>query len=71
MVAPAEAVAGEHLARYYGFTPEHAQVNVTDMVCSAGDARGTVRRYRELGFDRLLFNPTSADIEPVFADAIL
>jgi alkanesulfonate monooxygenase SsuD/methylene tetrahydromethanopterin reductase-like flavin-dependent oxidoreductase (luciferase family) len=74
-LGPAEAVAAgrKHLARYYGFTPEYAQVNVADMVCSADDARGTVRRYRELGFDRLLFHPTSAEIEQVdrLADAIL
>lgn len=70
-----EAVAAgrDHLARYYAFVPEYAEVNVADMVCSAGDARDTVRRYRELGFDRLLFHPTSAEIEQVdrLADAIL
>jgi hypothetical protein len=71
----AEVVAAgrEHLARYYGFAPEYAKVNVADMVCSADDARDTVRRYRELGFDRLLFHPTSAAVEQVdlLADAIL
>ncbi|WP_077102871.1 LLM class flavin-dependent oxidoreductase [Mycobacterium terramassiliense] len=71
----AEAVAAgrEHLARYYGFVPAYAQVNVADMVCSADDARGTVRRYRELGFDRLLFHPTGGAVEQVdrLADAIL
>lgn len=70
-----EAVAAgrDHLTRYYGFSPEYAQVNVADMVSSAGDARDTVRRYRELGFDRLLFHPTGAAIEQVdrLADAIL
>jgi alkanesulfonate monooxygenase SsuD/methylene tetrahydromethanopterin reductase-like flavin-dependent oxidoreductase (luciferase family) len=70
-----EAVAAgrAHLARYYGFIPDYAAVNVADMVCSADDARGTVRRYRELGFDRLLFHPTGHAVEQLdrLADAIL
>ncbi|OBF57942.1 oxidoreductase [Mycobacterium sp. 852002-50816_SCH5313054-b] len=70
-----EAVAEgrDHLARYYGFAPEYAAVNVADMVCSADDARDTVRRYRELGFDRLLFHPTGGAVEQLdrLADAIL
>ncbi|MCX8562346.1 LLM class flavin-dependent oxidoreductase [Mycolicibacterium mucogenicum] len=74
-LGPAHAVAAgrDHLARYYGFSPEYAQVNVDDMVCSAEDARQTVRRYRELGFDRLLFHPTGAAVEQLdlLADAIL
>ncbi|MGB8405934.1 MAG: LLM class flavin-dependent oxidoreductase, partial [Mycobacterium sp.] len=74
-LGPAEAVAAgrDHLARYYGFTPEYAQVNVDDMLCSADDARDTVRRYGELGFDRLLFHPTGVAVEQVdrLADAIL
>lgn len=63
----------DHLARYYGFIPGYAAVNVADMVCSADDARDTVRRYRELGFDRLLFHPTGEAVEQVdrLADAIL
>ena len=73
--APAETVAAgrKRLARYYEFIPQYAQVNVADMVSSADDARGTIRRYRELGFDRLLFHRTSAGIEQVdhLADAIL
>jgi alkanesulfonate monooxygenase SsuD/methylene tetrahydromethanopterin reductase-like flavin-dependent oxidoreductase (luciferase family) len=74
-LGPAAAVAAgrHHLARYYGFSPEYAQVNVDDMVCSAEDARETVRRYRELGFDRLLFHPTVTAVEQLdrLADAIL
>ncbi|MFA1705296.1 LLM class flavin-dependent oxidoreductase [Mycobacterium intracellulare] len=74
-LGPAETVAAgrDHLARYYAFAPGYAQVNVADMVCSAADARDTVRRYRDLGFDRLLFHPTSASVEQVdyLADAIL
>lgn len=74
-LGPADAVAAgkRHLARYYGFIPEYAQVNVADMVSSADDARDTVRHYRELGFDRLLFHPTVAAVDQVdhLADAIL
>lgn len=74
-LGPAEAVAAgrDHLARYYGFVPDYAQVNVADMVCSADDARDTVRRYSDLGFDRLLFHPTGPAAEQVdrLADAIL
>ncbi|BAX92227.1 LLM class flavin-dependent oxidoreductase [Mycobacterium shigaense] len=74
-LGPAAAVAAgrEHLARYYGFAPDYARVNVADMVCSAADARDTVRRYRDLGFDRLLFHPTTEAVEQVdfLADAIL
>jgi alkanesulfonate monooxygenase SsuD/methylene tetrahydromethanopterin reductase-like flavin-dependent oxidoreductase (luciferase family) len=74
-LGPAEAVAAgrDHLARYYGFAPEYAQVNVADMVCSAADARATVSRYRDLGFDRLLFHPTTEGLEQVdlLADAVL
>ena len=73
-LGPARAVAAgrEHLARYYGFAPDYAEVNVADMVCSAADARDTVSRYRELGFDRLLFHPTTETVEQVdrLAEAI-
>jgi alkanesulfonate monooxygenase SsuD/methylene tetrahydromethanopterin reductase-like flavin-dependent oxidoreductase (luciferase family) len=67
------AAGREHLARYYAFTPDYAKVNVADMVCSADDARDTVRRYRDLGFDRLLFHPTGADVGQLelLADAVL
>lgn len=62
-----------HLARYYGFSPEYAQVNVDDMVSSPDEARATVRRYRDMGFDRLLFHPTTAGLDQLdrLADAIL
>lgn len=69
----AVAAGRDHLARYYGFIPDYARVNVDDMVSSADDARETVRRYCELGFDRLLFHPTGAAVEQLdrLADAIL
>lgn len=74
-LGPDEAVTAgkDHLARYYGFSPQYAQVNVDDMVSSPDDARDTVRRYRDLGFHRLLFHPTTAGIEQLdrLADAIL
>ncbi|MBV8788864.1 MAG: LLM class flavin-dependent oxidoreductase [Mycobacterium sp.] len=63
----------DHLARYYGFKPDYAELNVADLLTCAGDARDTVRAYRDLGFDRLLFHPTVASIDQVdrLADAIL
>ena len=74
-LGPPEAVAAgrDHLARYYGFNPDYAKVNVADMVCSADDARDTVRRYQAMGFDRLLFHPTGEAVEQLdrLADAIL
>ncbi|MCV7356281.1 LLM class flavin-dependent oxidoreductase [Mycolicibacterium fluoranthenivorans] len=74
-LGPEQAIAAgkDHLARYYGFSPEYAQVNVDDMVSSPDEARDTVRRYRALGFDRLLFHPTTAGVEQLdrLADAIL
>ena len=47
----------DHLARYYGFVPDYARLNVDDMLTSAQDARDTVRAYRGMGFDRLLSTP--------------
>jgi hypothetical protein len=63
----------DHLARYYGFVPDYARLNVDDMLTSAQDARDTVRAYRDLGFDRLLFHPTVVSLEQVdrLADAVL
>ncbi|WP_167474969.1 LLM class flavin-dependent oxidoreductase [Nocardia arthritidis] len=63
----------EHLGRYYGFNPAYAQLNVDDMLTDAADARETVRAYRDLGFDRLIFHPTVTSVEQVdrLADAIL
>ena len=63
----------DHLARYYGFKPDYAQLNVDDMIHSADDARAAVRAYRDLGFDRLLFHPAVASIDQVdlLADAVL
>jgi alkanesulfonate monooxygenase SsuD/methylene tetrahydromethanopterin reductase-like flavin-dependent oxidoreductase (luciferase family) len=62
-----------HLARYYGFKPDYAALNVADMLTSPQDARDTVRAYADLGFDRLLFHPTVSDPEQVdrLADAVL
>lgn len=62
-----------HLSRYYGFKPEYAQLNVDDMVATPTDAQDTVRAYRDLGFTRLLFHPTVADLGQVdrLADAVL
>ncbi len=74
-LGPAEAVAAgrDQLEWYYGFAPHYGQLNVADMVCSAADARDTVSRYRDLGFDRLLFHPTTESVEQLdrLADAIL
>ena len=63
----------DHLARYYGFKPDYAKLNVDDMVCSAEDARAAVQAYRDLGFDRLLFHPAVFSIDQVdlLADAVL
>lgn len=63
----------DHLTRYYGFAPEYAQLNVADMITSAGDARETVQAYRDLGFDQLIFHPTVASSDQVdrLADAVL
>jgi hypothetical protein len=43
------------------------------MLTSAEDAVATVRAYRDLGFDALLFHPCSADPGQVdlLADAVL
>jgi alkanesulfonate monooxygenase SsuD/methylene tetrahydromethanopterin reductase-like flavin-dependent oxidoreductase (luciferase family) len=63
----------KHLAHYYGFKPEYAKLNVDDIVITAHDARDTVRAYRDLGFDRLLFHPAVASLDQVdrLADAVL
>lgn len=62
----------DHLANYYGFRPDYAQLNVDDLIVSPEDARETVRAYRDLGFDRLLFHPTVSSIEQLdrLADAV-
>ena len=63
----------KHLTRYYGFHPQFAALNAADMVASAQDARDTVRSFRDMGFDRLLFHPAVASLEQVehLADAVL
>lgn len=63
----------DHLARYYGFSPDYARLNVDDMIHSAEDARSTVAAYRDLGFDRLLFHPAVSTLDQVelLADAVL
>ncbi|MCV7424899.1 LLM class flavin-dependent oxidoreductase [Mycobacterium yunnanensis] len=62
-----------NLAAYYGNKPDYAALNVADMVSSPRDALDTVRAYRDLGFDRLLFHPAVASAEQVdrLADAVL
>ncbi|MDX1889088.1 LLM class flavin-dependent oxidoreductase [Mycolicibacterium sp. 050158] len=62
-----------HLRRYYGFAPEYAALNVTDMVATPEDARSAVRAYRDLGFHRLLFHPAVATGDQVdrLAEAVL
>jgi alkanesulfonate monooxygenase SsuD/methylene tetrahydromethanopterin reductase-like flavin-dependent oxidoreductase (luciferase family) len=62
-----------HLAQYYGFKPEYAKLNIDDIITTPQDARDTVRAYRDLGFDRLLFHPAVTSLEQVdrLADAVL
>lgn len=63
----------QHLAQYYGFKPEYARLNIDDIITSPHDARGAVRAYRDLEFDRLLFHPAVAALDQVdlLADAVL
>ncbi len=63
----------EHISRYYGFAPNYAKLNVTDLLTSPNDARKTVQVYEDLGFDRLLFCSAVASVEQVdrLADAVL
>jgi alkanesulfonate monooxygenase SsuD/methylene tetrahydromethanopterin reductase-like flavin-dependent oxidoreductase (luciferase family) len=63
----------KHLADYYGFIPDYADLNVADLLTSAQEARDAVRAYRDLGFDRLLFTPTVSSLDQVdrLADAVL
>ncbi|WP_425832019.1 LLM class flavin-dependent oxidoreductase [Streptomyces fractus] len=63
----------QHLGRYYGFIPQYAQLNITDLITSPRDAQETVRAYRDLGFDRLLFHPTVGSLDQVdrLADAVM
>ena len=71
----AETVAAgrAHLQRYYGFKPDYAALNVADMLTSPLDAAQTVRAYRDLGFDGVVFHPCVADLDQVdrLADALL
>lgn len=63
----------EHLQRYYGFKPDYAALNVADMLTTPEDAAATVRAYRDLGFDGLVFHPCVAGVDQVdrLADAVL
>ncbi|OBH09697.1 LLM class flavin-dependent oxidoreductase [Mycobacterium sp. E3247] len=63
----------EHLQRYYGFKPDYAALNVADMLTTPEDAAATVRAYRDLGFDGLIFHPSVGAIDQVdrLADAVL
>ncbi|OBH78354.1 oxidoreductase [Mycobacterium scrofulaceum] len=63
----------EHLQRYYGFKPDYAALNVADMLTTPEDAAATVRAYRDLGFDGLVFHPCVTGVDQVdrLADAVL
>lgn len=67
------AAGRAHLQRYYGFKPDYAALNVADMLSSADEAAQTVRAYRDLGFDGLMFHPCVAEIDQIhrLADAVL
>ena len=71
----ATTVAAGHasLRSYYGFAPGYAEHNVADMVASPHDAVATVRAYRDLGFDAVLFHPAVASLDQLerLADAVL
>lgn len=62
-----------HLRKYYGFKPEYAELNVADLITSPRDAADTVRAYRDLGFDALLFHPCVDDLDQIsrLGDAVL
>lgn len=62
-----------HLQDYYGFSPEYAALNIADMLTTRQDAAATVRAYRDLGFDGLVFHPCVAALDQVdrLADAVL
>jgi hypothetical protein len=61
------------LRNYYGFKPDYAELNVADLITSPQDAAATVRAYRDLGFDALLFHPCVDDPDQInrLADAVL
>lgn len=63
----------EHLQRYYGFKPDYAALNVADMLTNPEEAAATVRAYRDLGFDGLVFHPCVTGVDQVdrLADAVL
>lgn len=67
------AVGRAHLQSYYGFKPDYAALNVADMLTSADEAAQTVRAYRDLGFDGLVFHPCVTDVEQIdrLAEAVL
>lgn len=62
-----------HLQTYYGFKPDYAALNVADMLTAPEEAMETVRAYRNLGFDGLVFYPCVADLHQLdrLADAVL
>ncbi|WP_406815363.1 LLM class flavin-dependent oxidoreductase [Mycobacterium sp. M23085] len=66
------AAGRAHLRSYYGFKPDYAALNVADMLTSADEAAQTVRTYRDLGFDALVFHPCVAQIDQIdrLADAV-
>ncbi|PQM48353.1 hypothetical protein C1Y40_01436 [Mycobacterium talmoniae] len=62
-----------HLRSYYGDTPQFADVVVADMLTAPADAADTVRAFGDLGFDRLLFHPSTARLDQLerLADTVL
>lgn len=48
-----------HLPHQHPKAACDAKLNVDDIIIAPQDARDTVRAYRVLGFDRLLFHPRS------------
>lgn len=67
------AAGHQNLRSYYGFIPDYAELNVADMLTSTQDATATVRAYRDLGFDGLIFHPGVARLDQIerLADAVL
>lgn len=67
------AAGRAHLQRYYGFKPDYAALNVADMLSSPDEAAETVRAYRDLGFNELIFHPCVAELDQIdrLADAVL
>lgn len=63
----------EHVGAYYAAHAGFVDLVVEDLVTSAAEARETVRRFGDLGFDAAIFHAAVADIDQVerLADAVL